>query len=118
MTRIALINKTPPYTTSHGQESLDLALAGGSFGQDISLFFIEDGVWQLLPGQSPDNIEHKNYSKTFSALEFYDVENIYVCKQSLEIRGLSHADLCVEAEILTNEQLAEKLSLHQHCLSF
>ena len=118
MTRIALINKASPYTTSHGQESLDLALAGGSFGQEVSLFFIEDGVFQLLADQSPDRIEHKNYSKTFSALEFYDVENLYVCKKSLESRGLSSTDLCVEVEVLTTTQLNDALASHQHCLSF
>ena len=57
---LALVNKTAPYGGANGQESLDLALAAGSFGQDVSLFFIEDGVFQLLAGQAPENIEAKN----------------------------------------------------------
>ena len=118
MTTIAIINKTAPFSSSSGQESLDLVLAGGSFGQQISVFFIEDGVFQLLNGQDPQHIEQRNYSKTFAALEFYDVEDIYVCQNSLQQRGLSREDLCIEVTVLGKVAIHQKITEHQHCLSF
>ena len=118
MTRIAIINKTAPYATSAGQESLDLALAAANFGQDVSLFFIEDGVYQLLNQQAPEHIDQRNYSKTFAALEFYDIENIYVCAKSLHERGLSEQDLCIDVQQLDFAAITENLNHHQHCLSF
>lgn len=117
-TSIALVNKTAPYGQANGQESLDLALAAGSFGQDLSLFFIEDGVFQLLTKQSPGCIEAKNYSKTFGALGFYDIEHIYVCDDSLRARNLEPDNLCIEVEVLSKDDLQQRLSEHQHILSF
>lgn len=118
LTSIALVNKTAPYGQANGQESLDLALAAGSFGQDIRLYFIEDGVFQLLAKQSPGCIDAKNYSKTFAALTFYDIEHIYVCRDSLKARSLEPKNLCIEVEVLSKNELQQHLSLHQHILSF
>jgi tRNA 2-thiouridine synthesizing protein C len=115
---LALINKTAPYGQADGQESLDLALAAGSFGHNVSLFFIEDGVFQLLAHQAPEMIDAKNYGKAFAALEFYDIENIFVCAESLSIRNLSTENLSIEVQTLSNEQLQKRLHQHQHILSF
>ena len=115
---LALVNKTAPYGQVNGQESLDLALAAGSFGQNVSLFFIEDGVFQLLTQQAPELIDAKNYSKAFAALEFYDIDNVFVCAESLAVRHLSAQDLSIEVQTLSNEQLQERLNQHQHILSF
>jgi tRNA 2-thiouridine synthesizing protein C len=117
-TSLALINKTAPYGRANGQESIDLALAAGSFGQNVSLFFIEDGVFQLLAKQTPELIEAKNYNKTFAALEFYDIENIYVCADSLATRNLLAEELSIEVRVLTHKQLQKRLNQHQHILSF
>ena len=115
---LALVNKTAPYGQANGQESLDLALAAGSFGHNVSLFFIEDGVFQLLARQAPELIEAKNYSKAFAALEFYDIDNVFVCAESLAVRHLSAQDLSIEVQTLSNEQLKKRLNQHQHILSF
>ena len=50
---LGVINSTAPYGVSNGQESLDLALAAANFGQDVTLFFVDDGVFQLLKSQQP-----------------------------------------------------------------
>ena len=73
---IAIINKSAPYGSSNGQESLDMALAMSNFAQNVSVFFIEDGVLQLLTSQRAASIDSKAYHKTFPALEFYDIERI------------------------------------------
>jgi tRNA 2-thiouridine synthesizing protein C len=115
---IAIINRSSPYGNSNGQESLDLVLAASSFGQQISLIFLEDGVYQLLRSQAPEAIEHKNYSKTFAALTFYDVEDLYVCSDSLSKRNLSIDNLCIEIKPVTSNQIAQLLLQHTHILSF
>ena len=114
---LAIVNRSAPYGSANGQEALDLALAAASFGQPPSLFFIDDGVYQLVAGQAPELIEAKDYSKTFAALEFYDIEHIYVCAESLLKRGLS-APLCVEVSLLKRAELQRLLNQHQHILSF
>jgi tRNA 2-thiouridine synthesizing protein C len=115
---IAIVNQVAPYGSSKGQESLELALAMSNFGQQVSLFFIEDGVFQLLSQQTPNSIDNKAYFKTFSALEFYDIENIYVCGQSLKMRGLTVADLCISVTLITNLMHSQLLAQHKQVLVF
>ncbi|GAA0344939.1 sulfurtransferase complex subunit TusC [Bowmanella denitrificans] len=118
MQSIAIINRHAPHGSSHGQEALDLALVAGSFGQQVGLFFIGDGVFQLLRQQQPETILRKNYSKTFAALEFYDINTIIVCQDSLKERGLGEDDLSVAVELLSPTALTTRLKQFQHIVSF
>ena len=81
-------------------------MIAAAFEQDVSLAFIDDGVYQLKKGQNTDGIATKNFTKTFGALEMYDVEKLYVEKESLEERGLlvKH-DLSVDVEVLASSDL-------------
>tara|TARA_R110000751_G_scaffold55346_1_gene118612 strand:+ start:1454 stop:1819 length:366 start_codon:yes stop_codon:yes gene_type:complete len=118
ISKIAIINKSAPYGCSNGQESLDMAMAMSNFAQDVSVFFIEDGVLQLLASQNAATIDAKGYSKTFPALEFYDIENIYVCQQSLQQRGISSEQLCIPVTLIEFEDLGDLLASQQHVMSF
>ena len=64
-------------------------LIGAAFDQDVSLAFMDDGVFQITRGQDTDGIGMKNFSKTYTALGDYEVTKIYVEKESLEERGIS-----------------------------
>lgn len=86
--KIALLNTSAPYSTSSAKDSLDLALIFGSYEQETGLFFQGDGVWQLIDNQQPQIINNKDFLKTYSALEFYDIEKLYVCNDSLIERSL------------------------------
>jgi tRNA 2-thiouridine synthesizing protein C len=118
ITGIAIINKTAPYGSSNGQESLDMALAMSNFAQDVSIFFIEDGVLQLLVSQNATLIDNKAYHKTFPALEFYDIEKIYVCKQSLAQRGIQVSQLSIAVTLMEPDDLSSLLVDQQHVMSF
>ncbi|MBT1063805.1 sulfurtransferase complex subunit TusC [Bowmanella sp. Y26] len=116
--RIAIVNRTAPHGTSHGQEALDMAMVAGTFGQEVGLFFIDDGVFQLVKDQHPEAALRKNYSKTFAALEFYDIDTLLVCQQSLLARGLTEADLCVPVDVLSPDTLQSTLAHFDHIVSF
>jgi tRNA 2-thiouridine synthesizing protein C len=87
------VNRKAPYGTVYALESLEVVLIGAAFEQDVSLLFMDDGVFQLAKGQDTAGIENKNFSPTYSALGDYEVTKIYVDKQSLEERGLGLDDL-------------------------
>jgi len=87
------MNTKAPYGTIYALESLEVVLIGAAFEQDVTLAFIGDGVYQLAKGQNTDGIGMKNFSPTYSALGDYDVNKIYVEKESLEERGLTLDDL-------------------------
>tara|TARA_R110000744_G_scaffold60497_1_gene125332 strand:+ start:482 stop:859 length:378 start_codon:yes stop_codon:yes gene_type:complete len=109
---IAIINTQAPFSTAVGKEALDAALIFGSYEQATSLFFLGDGVFQVIGDQNASTIEIKDYLKTFSALEFYDIENIYVCKSSLQERNLSENFHMSNIQVLSNKDFSQRL--HQH----
>jgi tRNA 2-thiouridine synthesizing protein C len=87
------INRKAPYGTIYAWESLEVVLIGAAFEQDVSLAFMDDGVYQLMKGQDTTGIGMKNFSPTYSALGDYEITKIYVEKESLEERGLTLDDL-------------------------
>ena len=112
------INRTAPYGTIYALEALEVVLIGAAFEQDVSMVFIDDGVYQLKKDQDTDGIEMKNFSKTYRALEMYDVEKLYVDKQSMEERGLTEDDLLVDVEIKTTDELTALMEEQEVVLSF
>ena len=87
------VNRKAPYGTIYALESLEVVLIGAAFEQDVSLAFVDDGVFQLMQGQDTAGIGVKNFSPTYKALGDYDVNKIFVEKESLEARGLTIDDL-------------------------
>jgi tRNA 2-thiouridine synthesizing protein C len=105
------INRKAPYGTIYAWESLEVVLIGAAFEQDVSLAFIDDGVFQLTKGQSTAGIGMKNFSPTYAALGDYEVTKIYVEKESLEERGLTLDDLQHLVWEDEDEDYAEKDSI-------
>jgi tRNA 2-thiouridine synthesizing protein C len=116
--RFLYVNRKAPYGTVYALESLEVVLIGAAFEQDVSLVFMDDGVYQLKKGQDTGGIEMKNFSPTYRALEMYDVEKLYVEKESLEARGLSEDDLVVPVEVMSSEELRTLMDEQDVVLSF
>ena len=53
------INRKAPYGTIYAWESLEVVLIGAAFEQDVSLAFLDDGVYQLVKGQDTTGIGMK-----------------------------------------------------------
>lgn len=88
MKRIAFVFSTAPHGTAAGREGLDALLATSALTDDLAVFFIADGVFQLLQGQKPDAVLARDYIATFKLLGLYDIEQCWVCAASLRERGL------------------------------
>ena len=105
------INRKAPYGTIYALESLEVVLIGAAFEQDVSLAFIDDGVFQLMAGQDTAGTGMKNFSRTYKALGDYEVRKLYVERESLEERGLTLDDLMPITYEDENEDYAEKPSI-------
>ena len=112
------VNRRQPHGTVYALESLETVLIGAAFDQDVSVLFVDDGVYQLKKEQNPDTIDVKNFSKTFRALEMYDVEKLFVETESLEERGLGVDDLLVDVELIPASKVKELIDQHDVILSF
>lgn len=87
------LNRRAPHGSNYAQEGLEVALIGAAFDQDVSIAFIDDGVFQLKTGQDTVDLGVKNFTATYRALGDYEVKKIYVERESLARRGLSADDL-------------------------
>mgnify|MGYP000927477114 CR=1 FL=1 len=105
------INRRAPYGTIYALESLEVVLIGAAFEQEVSLAFIDDGVYQLMAGQDTTGIGMKNFSKTYRALGDYEVTKLYVERESLAERGLTVEDLMPITYEDENDDYAEKPSI-------
>ena len=83
MKRIAFIFSSAPHGSAAGREGLDALMAASAFTDDIGVFFIGDGVFQLLVNQQPNAILARDYIATFKVLPLYDIETCWVCQASL-----------------------------------
>ena len=108
--RFMYVNRRAPYGTIYALECLEVVLVAAAFDQDVSVVFMDDGVCQLKKNQDTTGIGMKNFSKTYGALDDYDVEKIYVEKESLVARGLTADDLVIPVEVLAADDLREVMA--------
>ena len=99
-----VINRAP-YSNAVGQEALDAALIGASLDMDVSILFIQDGVFQLKRGQDSSSSWLKQYTKSYKALDDFGVEKLYVHDLSLDARGLAIADLMCAPAVVNSQEV-------------
>ena len=103
--RFLYVNRKAPYGTIYALECLEMVLIAAAFDQDVSVVFMDDGVYQIKKDQDTEAINMKNFSPTYRALEGYDVEKLFVERESMEARGLEPDDFVVPVEVLSTEEL-------------
>ena len=109
--KFCYVNRKAPHGTIYAWESLEVVLIGAAFEQDVTLIFMDDGVFQLIKGMNTKAANMKDFSKTYSALGDYDITKIYVDQESLTERGLTLDDLQHLTWEDENEDWAEKDSI-------
>ncbi len=110
--KFLFVNRKAPYGTIYAWESLEVILISAAFEQDVSLVFVDDGVFQIAKGQDTSELGIKNFSPTYNALGDYDINKIYVEKESLEARGLTIDNLLKLTYEDEDDDWAEKDSIH------
>ena len=118
MKRVAFVFKSAPHGTSAGREGLDALLATSALSDNPGVFFIGDGVLQLIAGQQPDAILARDYIATFRVLPLYDIDDCMVCQHSLAARGLAQAPLVLDVKQLAPEDLRRRLADYDVVFTF
>ena len=116
--KFMFVNRKAPYGTIYALEALEVVLITAAFDQDVSLAFLDDGVYQLKKGQQTKGIETKNFSPAYRALEDYDIEKLYVEQEALDARGLTVEDLLVDVTVLGRAELGALMDEQDVVLSF
>ncbi len=112
------VNRKAPYGTIYALEGLEVVLITAAFDQDVSMVFMDDGVFQIKKDQDTKGINMKNFSPTYRALEGYDVEKLYAEKESLEARGLTKDDFVIPVEVVSSAELADMMDEQDVVVTF
>ncbi|MEW6120089.1 MAG: sulfurtransferase complex subunit TusC [Pseudomonadota bacterium] len=116
--KFMFLNRKAPHGTVYALEGLEVVLITAAFDQDVSLVFTDDGVYQLMKGIDTKGIEVKDFSKTYRALEGYDIEKLYVDRTSMEARGLTEDDLIVDVSVLSDDEMKNLMAEQDVVISF
>jgi tRNA 2-thiouridine synthesizing protein C len=116
--KFMFVNRKAPHGTVYALEGLEVVLISAAFDQDVSLAFADDGVYELIKGMNTKGIEVKDFSKTYRALEGYDIEKLYVEKESMDVRGLTEDDLIVDVTVLDSAEMAKLMAEQDVVISF
>ena len=102
MKRVLYLIRQPPSVAA--KETIDLILVSGVFEQDVSVLFLDDGVYQLVglgERQSP-----------LKALPTYGVEAIHVAAHSLAERGIDIADGALAVSVADRQAVRALIATH------
>ncbi|WP_058910339.1 sulfurtransferase complex subunit TusC [Entomohabitans teleogrylli] len=120
MKRLAVVFTSAPHGSSAGREGLDALLAASALCEAPGVFFIGDGVFQILSGQQPQAILSRDYIATFRILPLYDINDIMICAASLRERGLAAkpGSFVIDALPMEPQVLRERLAEYDVLLTF
>ena len=118
--KLAFLFRTAPHGNAISLEGLDALLAATAFcdEEEIGVFFIDDGVLNLLDGQNPELLLQKDFIRTFKLLDLYDIEQRFVCANSLDQYNLQTEQLIISAEKIDRTSLINKLSQAEKVFTF
>ena len=118
--KLAFLFRTAPHGNTSSREGLDALLAATAFcdEEEIGVFFVDDGVLNLLDGQNPELLLQKDFIRTFKLLDLYDIEQRFVCADSLDQYNLNTEQLIISAEKIDRTSLINKLRQVEKVFTF
>ncbi|AAU36767.1 sulfurtransferase complex subunit TusC [[Mannheimia] succiniciproducens] len=118
--KLAFVFRQSPHGTAISREGLDALLAATAFcdEEDIAVFFMADGVLNLLANQQSDLILQKDIASAFKLLDLYDIGQRYICAESMDDFALSYDDLVINCEKIDRTLMLQKLQQAEKIITF
>lgn len=125
--KILFILRNSPYGSAVAQEGVDAVLAASVFEQDISVLFMDEGVWQLHSHQQSHGVqrpeihtatERRNIAAQLEAFPLYDIDKVYVDKKSLKHFSIPKKELALKPLLLGDKAIRQLIAGHDVVLSY
>ena len=104
---VTVLMRKAPYGSVYTAEGFRSMMGIGVFEMDISVLFVDDGVYALVSGQDPKALDMKPLGDGFPMLPDFGVAKFYVHDQSLKERGLTPDDLVIDVKIVDDAGAAQ-----------
>lgn len=119
MKKIAVIFSNSPYGSNLGNAGMNFILSASCYTQNLDIFFIGDGVFQIIDNQHPKSILMQCYTKSFNILSLCNIDKFYVCYNSLIERGLSQkTKFIIQTHIYCVKNIKQKINKCDHIINF
>ncbi|CAL1329052.1 sulfurtransferase complex subunit TusC [Candidatus Providencia siddallii] len=119
MKKIAFVFTRAPHGNSIGKEGQDALIATSELTKKISIFFISDGIYQILDNQKPNDILLRDYITTFKIFKLYKIQNIYLCTDSLQERGFfKNSKWIIKPRFINSKQIKNEISYCKIIITF
>lgn len=112
MKRYLFVMRHAPHLSSHVQEALDQLLTTAAFDQAVSVLFVDHGILQLRRGQNASVLGGRDTAAVLGALSMYDVEQVFVERESLLALGLTESDLDMPIHLIARHDVNALLASH------
>lgn len=120
--KLMITVRKAPHGSIYVQEAIEVMFIMASFDMDLSIVFLDDGVYALKQGQNTKELGIKGFSASLAALADWDVKNVYVDGDSLTQRNIKPEQLVSVGEddetgqplhprVLTTDEL--RVLMHQ-----
>lgn len=119
MKKIALVFSSAPYGNNKGKDGLNIALSISCYTNKVSIFFIQDGIFQIFNKQNPNLIFLKNHSNSFNVLPVCNINNFYLCSTCLLKRGFTkNINFVVQVKYLNISEIMSRINTYDCILNF
>ena len=118
MDSVAVVMRKAPYGSVYTAEGFRTIMGIAVFEMDISVVFVDDGVYALLQNQDPSKLDMKPLGDGFPMLTEFDVSEFYVHDESLAERGLTKQDLVMDVQVIGADEIAKILESAARVLPF
>ncbi len=126
--KVMITVRKAPHGTIYVQEAIEVMFIVASYGMDLSVVFIDDGVLALKGGQDTGELGIKGFMASLGALTDFEVTQVYADQQSLADRNLSEDDMVyigededteepVKAKITNSETIARMMAVQDSIMS-
>lgn len=127
--KIMFTVRKAPHGSIYVYEGLEVKLIMAAYDADISVVFMDDGVYALKKGQDTKELGIKGFAATYGALVDYEIQKVYVDRHSMEVRGMTEEDLLVigedeeteepiKPEVIDSQAIAVMMAEQHNILSF
>jgi len=105
------------FSNSDFKEAVDLGLVCAAFDQEVNLIFVDSGITNLIKNQSAEKVDDKNQVDILKGLEFYDIDNIIIEQESLDLTRLETSHFINSVKIKTRAEINKLNQNANHLVS-
>ena len=114
--KVTILVRSCPYGIATAGEAFRAASGLGGLDHEVSVVFIEDGVFSAIEGQNPAVIEMQDVSEAYKSIGEFNAVT-YIAEESLRLRGIAK-DRLKFGEVVNFARIKQLIDSSDSVLSF